>query len=335
MNHDAVPLVHLRRGSLIESVHRGHIAVANAKGQVLHAAGNPHYATFARSAAKLLQAVPVVVSGAADRFGFAGSEIALICASHSGQDIHVQAVRRMLEKIGVDESFLQCGAHEPYHEPSAAALRLSGAKPQAVHNNCSGKHCGMLALASCIGASLVDYPDPEHPVQKMMLAAVASLAGVRPEDIRLGTDGCGVPVFGLPLAALAAAYARLGSPEPHTAEGKAYARIVRAVTAHPAMLAGEGRYDTRLILATQGRVIGKMGAEGVFAATLAGKGLALAVKIEDGSQRALYPAVTEALLQLGWINAEQALLLQDFHQPPLRNRKNDIVGATIPVLRLT
>lgn len=212
MNSASVEFVHVTRGALVECVHRGHLAVADASGRLVRAAGEPQYVTYARSSAKPLQAVPVVASGAADRFGLTAPELALLCASHSGEPMHVQAVLRMLAKIGEDESALRCGAHPPYHKPSAAAIRQAGAAPTPVHNNCSGKHTGMLALAKQLGAPTDGYMRPDHPVQQAMLRAVAAFAGVSPEDVVLGTDGCGVPVFGLPLASLAAAYARLGAP---------------------------------------------------------------------------------------------------------------------------
>jgi L-asparaginase II len=325
-------LVHITRGALVECVHRGHIAVSDPSGRVLQSVGSPHYVTYARSSAKLLQAVPVIASGVAERFGLTASEIALLCASHSGEEQHVEAVYRILAKLGLDEAHLQCGAHAPYHKPSAAALRKSGAAPKAVHNNCSGKHSGMLALAKHMNASLEDYKLPAHPVQQAMLASFAAFAGVQTEDITLGTDGCGVPVYGLPLSRLAAAYARLGQP---TIDAKACRTVLQAIAAHPEMIAGSDRYDTALIRATKGRIIGKMGAEGVFTVTHPGKGLGLAVKIEDGAQRALYPAVTEALTQLDWIDEREYAALADFHTPLVRNWSGDEVGSTVPVFRLT
>jgi L-asparaginase II len=331
MTNPSVALVQITRGSLIECIHRGHIAVTDSNGLVIHSLGDPQYVTYARSSAKLLQAIPVVALGAAARFGLTEPEIALLCASHSGEEQHVEAVYRILQKIGLEDSHLQCGAHAPYHKPSAAALRASGVKPKAVHNNCSGKHSGMLALARHMNATVDNYKLPDHPVQQAMLASFAAFAGMRPEDVVLGTDGCGVPVYGLPLSLLAAAYARLGQP---TIEAEACRTVLQAITAHPEMIAGSDRYDTALIHSTGGRLIGKMGAEGVFAVTNKGLGLGLAVKIEDGAQRALYPAVTEALTQLGWLDNRESNALRHFHKPPVRNWSGDEVGATIPVFRI-
>lgn len=334
MTKASIPLVTLTRGPLAECVHRGHIAVVDADGRVASAAGDPHFVTFARSAAKPLQAVPVVASGAADRFGLDADELALLCASHSGESRHVEAVSRILAKLGLGETHLQCGAHPPYHKPSASALREAGEAPRAVHNNCSGKHAGMLALALQLGAPTDGYRRPDHPAQRAMLDAFASFAGVPAADVALGVDGCGVPVYGVPLSALALAYARLGTPRGGGSAMDAARRVVAAVQAHPEMLAGTDRYDTQLIRASGGRVIGKMGAEGIFAAALVGEGLALAVKIEDGAQRALYPAVTEALLQLGWIDDAAAEELADYHKPAVRNWSGEVVGETVPSFRL-
>ncbi|HZG54953.1 asparaginase [Paenibacillus sp.] len=334
MNNQSIPLVSVTRGGLVECVHRGHIAVVDAEGRAVASAGEPAFATYARSAAKLLQAVPVVASGAAARFGLDASELALLCASHNGEEQHVEAVARILAKLGLAEDALQCGAHPPYHKASAAKLRDSGERPRAVHNNCSGKHAGMLALAKHLGASLDDYKRPDHPVQRAMLASYASFAGVAEADVVLGVDGCGVPVYGAPLASLALAYARLGAPRADGPEADACRAVVSALRAHPEMLAGTDRFDTELIRVTRGRIVGKMGAEGVFAVTVPDEGLGLALKIEDGAQRALYPAVVEALLRLGWIDAAEGEGLAAYHRPPIHNWGGDEVGAIVPAFDL-
>ncbi|TLS49935.1 asparaginase [Paenibacillus antri] len=334
MHTQSIPLVSVTRGGLVECVHRGHVAVVDDGGRLLRSAGDPRHLTYARSSAKLLQAIPVVASGAVDRYGLDAREIALLCASHSGEEAHVEAVYRILGKLGIGEDALLCGAHPPYHKPSANALRRAGVSPKAVHNNCSGKHAGMLTLAKHLGATLHDYKSPDHPVQRAMLASYAAFAGVPAASVALGVDGCGVPVYGAPLSALALAYARLAAPTGAAPEADARRTVVEAVRAHPEMLAGTDRYDTALIRVTNGRVVGKMGAEGVFAVAAPGEGLGLAVKIEDGAQRALYPAVTEALLQLGWIDAAAGAELAEYHTPAIRNWGGDVVGAVLPSFRL-
>ncbi|WP_199617802.1 asparaginase [Paenibacillus alkalitolerans] len=331
--HEAPQLVHITRGAIVESVHRGHIAVVDVSGRVTAKAGDPAYVTYARSSAKLLQAVPVVASGAAEAFKFSPQEIAILCASHSGEALHVETVTAMLAKIGIDQGALQCGAHAPYHKPSADELRREGRQPTPLHNNCSGKHSGMLALSIHLGAPLDTYMEPDHPAQRQMLETFAAFAGVSADDIAIGIDGCGVPVYGLPLKNLAQAFAGLGSPSEHLSAA-ACRQITDSIARHPNMLAGTGRYDTALIEATGGRLIGKMGAEGVFAVSNPGSGLGLAVKIEDGSQRALYPAATEALKQLGWLSLEETEKLARFHEPAVRNWSGTEVGRTTSVFRL-
>ncbi|TMV46072.1 asparaginase [Paenibacillus mesophilus] len=328
-------LVRIERGPLTESVHHGHIAVVEAKGSLLAYAGDAGYLTFARSAAKPLQAVPVIEAGADRRFGLTGEQIALMCASHNGESEHVRTVADMLGKLGLAPDALLCGSHYPFHEPAADRMKRAGEEPTRLHNNCSGKHAGMLALARIMNAPTGGYVSPDHPVQQAMLRAIADLAGVSPGRIRLGTDGCGVPVFGLPLDRLAYAFATLGAParldEPRAA---ACRTILDAVRNHPHYMAGTDRFDTRLIEATGGRIIGKMGAEGVFALTAPGEGAALAVKIADGAQRALYPAVVEALIQLGWLKPDERAALAPFHRPPVRNWSKDEVGAVVPDFKL-
>lgn len=334
---DSEILLHVTRGALVESLHRGHIAVTDRTGRILHQAGNPRIMMYARSAMKPIQAIPVVESGAADDFGFTMEEIAIMCASHNGEVRHTETVAAMLSKLCMKEACLLCGPHAPFDVASAGKLAEAKLQPTALHNNCSGKHAGMLALVQHLGAPAEGYMEPNHPVQVIMRQTVSRFTGVSLEELVLGTDGCGVPVFGLPLHRLAAAYAELGasSLEYSSPSGVAGARILDALRAHPFQLAGTGRYDTRLIEVTGGRIIGKMGAEGVFALTVPELGLGLALKIEDGTQRAIYPAVTEALLQLGWLKDEEGLKLQDFHRPGLRNWKGTAVGEIRPVFRLS
>lgn len=330
-------LVHISRGPLIECMHRGSIAVALADGTLTHAAGNAETVTFARSSAKPIQAIPVIESGAASAFGFTEQEIALICASHNGEPRHIETVRSMLGKIGLSDQALLCGPHEPYHKPSADRMKERGEPFSCLHNNCSGKHAGMLALALRLHAPIDSYLQLNHPVQQRMVETICQMSGLSRDRLYIGVDGCGVPVFGMPLTYLAGMYARFGA---YAAKGKDAAAgqrgqacrlILDAISRHPFFLAGSDRFDTRLIEATQGRIIGKMGAEGVFALTVPSLGLGLAVKIEDGAQRALYPVVTEALLQLGLLTSAEAELLEPFRRPEIRNWQGTVVGNITPV----
>ena len=328
-------VVNIYREKLVESAHRVHIAGTDASGRLLYSGGDAERTTFARSAAKPLQAVAVVESGAVDHYRFTSEELALICSSHNGEAYHVALASSMLSKLGLTEDALQCGAHDPFYQPAAQALRAAGRTPGALHNNCSGKHSGMLALALRIGADSASYPKLSNPVQKQMLATVAAICGIPESEIVLGTDGCGVPVFGMPLCRLAVAYARLGNPVSLPAErAEALGRILEAIRQHPAALAGTGRFDTRLIEVTQGRIVGKLGAEGVFAVTVPGEGLGFAFKVEDGAQRALYPAVVETLAQVGLLSAGEVADLAEFHKPPITNWQGTVVGRIDPDLSI-
>lgn len=329
------PVITVYRGGMAESEHFVHIAAIQRDGTLLASCGNAQRWIFARSSAKPLQAIPLVESGALETYGFTDAELALVAASHNGEERHVALAAGMLAKLGLDASALKCGAHDPYHKPTADAMKAAGIAPTALHNNCSGKHSGMLALAKAIGAPIESYLSPDHPVQRRMLAAVSAMSGIPADRIRLGTDGCGVPVFGLPLPSLALAFARLGTPD-ELPDGRADVcrRIVRAIRSYPECLAGDDRYDTQLIRATGGKLIGKLGADGVFAVTMPGTGCGLAVKIGDGGVRALYPAVTEALAQLGWLTAAEAGKLAAFHRPVLRNWQGTTVGEIVPEFTL-
>ncbi|MDD9270164.1 asparaginase [Paenibacillus sp. GCM10023248] len=328
-------IVRVFRGNITESIHRVHLAVVNTGGSLLHAAGDPKLLTFARSTAKPIQALPVIESGAADHYGLGDAEIALCCASHNGEAEHVSAAQGILGKLGFHHEHLQCGAHEPYHAPTAQAMRERGEAPTTLHNNCSGKHSGMLALCAHLGAQPETYMSIHHPVQQLMLEAVCAMSGVPKADMELGVDGCGVPVFGMEIDRLALAYARLGSPEAlPEARANACRRIVAAVRQYPQFLAGSDRFDTRLIEVTNGRIIGKMGAEGIFALTVPAMNLGFVLKIEDGNQRALYPAVVEALKQLDLLSAAETALLASFHTPTVHNWQGTEVGIIRPDFQL-
>ncbi|WP_108722178.1 asparaginase [Gorillibacterium timonense] len=325
------PVITVYRGGMVESEHFVHIAAVKLDESNVASCGDAERWIYARSSAKPLQAIPLVESGAMETFGLTDAELALVAASHNGEERHVTLAAGILAKLGLDASALKCGAHDPYHKPTAEAMKAAGIKPTALHNNCSGKHSGMLALAKAIGAPVEDYMSVRHPVQQRMLAAISSMSGIPADRIRLGTDGCGVPVFGLPLASLALAYARLGTPDDlEPVRANACRRIVGAIRENPECLAGDDRFDTQLIRATSGKLIGKLGADGVFAVAMPGTGCGLAVKIGDGGVRALYPAVTEALLQLGWLSADEAGKLADFHRPALLNWQGTVVGEIVP-----
>jgi L-asparaginase II len=339
----AAPLVEVRRGGIVESRHRGHVAAVDGDGKLVARLGEPETVTYLRSSAKPHQAVPLLTSGAADHFGFDAAELAVACGSHSGQDIHAETVARMLGKIGLDESFLRCGVHEPFDRRTAERLRESGESPGILRNNCSGKHTGMLALALRLGAPPETYDDPEHPVQQAILRAVAQFSDVLEGDIARGTDGCGVPVFGMPVRAMALMYARLVAPPAgfEAPAREACRRLAAAMGSHPEMVGGTvERFDTEVMRATGGRVVSKVGAEGVYTAGVLPcegwpRGLGLAFKVEDGEDRRARPTVAiEALRQLGVLDENAQKSLAPYASFPIRNHRGDLVGEIRPSFEL-
>ncbi len=328
-------LVEVWRGPIVESRHRGHLTAVAGEGETIASLGFPETVTYLRSSAKPFQALPVIVSGAADRFGFTEQEIAIACGSHSGEPIHVNTVRSMLGKIGLDESALKCGVHEPFSAEVARELARSQKPPSVLQNNCSGKHAAMLALALHIGAATESYDDWRNPVQQMIAETFANFSGVALPQIAVGVDGCGVPVFGVPVRAMALMYARLVSPAQSfdAATRDACKRIIKAMIDFPEMVGGtKDRLDTELIRAGAGRLISKIGAEGVYTVGVLPSaewpsGLGLALKIEDGDDhRARPPAVIEALGQLNVLAESELMALASYAPTIIKNRRGERVG---------
>ena len=303
--------VEQRRGGLTESVHRVHVAVVDADGALVARTGDPQRVTFWRSAAKPFQAMPLVVDGAADRFGLTSVELALACGSHSSEPGQVERVREFLQKVGCSERDLRCGPHTPLAEHVAADYRTRGVRLSAVYSNCSGKHTGMLALARHHEWPTEDYHRLAHPVQQRCLDEVGRWTGLPRDEIGTGVDGCGVVCFALPLRNMALAYARL------TIE----AAIVESMLRHPELIAGERRPCTELMRAHPGRVITKVGADGVYCALLVRERLGVALKIEDGHGPAAALAIAAVLDQLGVRPIPETLAAQ-----PTRNTRGEVVG---------
>ncbi|HJZ83349.1 MAG TPA: asparaginase [Pyrinomonadaceae bacterium] len=329
------PLVEVWRGPIVESVHRGHLAAVDGSGEIVAELGSPEMVTYFRSSSKAFQAIPAVASGAADQFQFTEKEIALACGSHSGEPMHVETARAMLEKIGMDESALKCGAHEPFSVEVAHELIRKRQQPSALQNNCSGKHAAMLAFARHLGAPTTSYYQWDSPVQQEIAKVVAQFSDLPTEELKIGIDGCGVPVFGLPVRAMALAYARLVSAEDRfePAIRQASRRVVAAMIRFPEMIGGsKDRLDTELIKAGKGRLISKIGAEGVYTVGVLPcpdwpRGLGLALKIDDGDdRRARPPAVIEALKQLRVLSDEDAQPLSDYSPIPITNRRGERTG---------
>lgn len=330
----SVILARVIRGETVESIHRGSIVVLSGSGERIASLGDPSMVTFSRSSVKAFQAIPFITSGAADAYGFSEKEIALACASHSGEPYHVDLVRKMLAKAGLSEDALLCGGHPPFHEESAAELIRLGVDPGPIYNNCSGKHSAMLAFAKHTGADTRKYLDPGGPVQKAILQSVSLFSGVPEVEIRMGTDGCSAPNFALPLAAMAKAYANLISPPDHFPEDvrAAAKRIVEAKMKFPEYVGGSYRLDTKTMQALPGQIVCKVGAEGVWLAGILPcqrwpEGAALALKIEDGNDdRARPVAGIELLRMMGVMTPEAETTLGEFSPIVLKNRRDIVVG---------
>jgi L-asparaginase II len=322
-----VDFVAVTRGELIESVHAVAACAVDGAGNELLALGDVDIPVYLRSAAKPFIAGAIVAAGTAERFGFDDREIAVIAASHNGEPFHVETVRGILRKIGRTEDDLQCGAHAPSYEPAARALLAEGVAFSAIHNNCSGKHAGILGLCAVLGADHRTYLDAGNPAQEAILAFCARMTGDDPKAWPLAVDGCGIPVFATPLRRAARAFARLATLADVSAEdGAALARVRAAIQAYPAYLAGTGRFDTDLIAATAGAIVCKGGAEGVHCDALLPQGAGLAVKVVDGHRRAVPPATVALLEQLGALDAGARAALAGHANPPVRNVAGKVVG---------
>src|SRR6185369_11520558 len=331
----AEPLVEVKRGAITESRHRGHIVAVEPGGNIIASLGAPHNVTFPRSSAKPFQALPLLLTGAAERFGFTDREVALACASHNGEPIHTEIVASMLRKIGLGPEALKCGVHEPYSVEAAAELRARGEEPNVLHNNCSGKHAGMLAVALHLGASIDNYISPENPVQKSIADVFSKFSDIAVTDMAVGIDGCGAPIFGVTMKAMALAYARLVSP-PESFDNPTRAaceRVVRVMTAYPELIGGTSqRLDTEVMRAARGRVVSKVCAEGVYTAGIVPckewpNGFGIAIKIEDGDDKRARPTVViEALRQLGVLRDESLEAVARYAFFPVKNRRGDVVG---------
>ncbi len=332
---EAEVLAHVVRGDTVESIHRGHFIVIDGEGRTIASAGDPSTVTFFRSACKSLQAMPFITSGAADHFGFTEDEIALAVASHSGERVHVETAARMLSKCGLSESDLRCGSHLPFNEAEAHRMIAAGEKPTQLHNNCSGKHAAMLAFAKHVGADLATYEMASNPVQTAILECVAQFTEIPIDDIATAVDGCAAPNFAVPISAMAKSFNKLIYPppsfDPNTRD--ACRRIVSAMIKYPELIGGTNRLDTMMMQAARGKLISKVGADGVWLGGVLPSekwptGLAIALKIEDGDDQLSRPVVSvEILRQLKILGPEQ---LVDVSPMPIKNRRGEVVGKIVP-----
>jgi L-asparaginase II len=310
----------LWRGAHVESQHRGAWVLVDRSGTVRAGAGDSSQPVFARSSVKSLQALPLIESGAAARFAFSDAEIALALASHGGEPRHVEGVAALLKRLGLSEADLQCGPQPPLDPAARSALEGAGLAPSPLHNNCSGKHAGFLALALHLGADPARYLDPDGPPQRRVREAVLAMALARPGEVTLAVDGCSAPTFRLPLERLATALARVADPADLPPERReACERMGTAVARHPELIAGTKRLCTDLARATGGRIFPKVGGEAVYALGVRGAGLGLAIKVDDGSSRALAPLVVELLARLALLSPSELEALSAWRPGPLYN----------------
>lgn len=315
------------RGSLVDLLHHGHIAVSDYKGNILYSCGDYKRITFARSSAKPIQAIPVVESGALEKYNITNRELAVMCASHNAENFHVDAVKSILLKSGLDEEYLQCGSHYPMAKYVENEFRAKGIKPRNIHSDCSGKHAGMLITAKTYDESLDDYYKVYHPVQKRILNTLSEVCDIDKSEIEIACDGCGVPVHAMPLYKFAQGYGRMSKTEIFEKNrGNAIKRITDAMTAHRDMVAGSDRFCTDIMAAFGDRLFAKSGAAAFYAVGLKNKGIGIAVKMEDGSSHLVPKVVLEILTQIGVITREEAVSLKKYTDYNVYNFKHEVVG---------
>lgn len=348
------PLFEVTRGDTVESVHYGSIAVVDSNGRLISSYGDPQTVAFLRSSAKPFQVLPFVERGGAEHFGFTPRELSIACASHEGSDLHVQIVHGLQEKVGVEESHLQCGVHLPGDVEAFKSILLNNRPPTPNRNNCSGKHTAMLAHAKMRGLPLENYLDIDHPIQQDILVAFAEMCLIPVEEIELGTDGCSAPNFAVPLYHAALAMARLCDPrELAEVRSSACRKITSAMTTHPEMVSGYGEFDEQLMRAGEGKIICKRGAEGYQiigllpgVLSVAAPGIGIALKVSDGdaarmsldlahSPRVRPAVVIEILRQLGALSSKQEQALASFGPvKPVKNHRGILTGRSRPVFEL-
>ncbi|MFH1891537.1 MAG: asparaginase [Candidatus Zixiibacteriota bacterium] len=329
------PLAYTTRGNGVESVHYGSIAVTDNQGRLLHYAGDPEWNTFTRSSAKLIQAIPVFESGAVDKFGFTISGQAIMCGSHNGSPRHAAQTKENLDKIGIDESYLKCGVHPPSEYKVKDILPRSDEVFSPLQHNCSGKHSGQIALAIQMGCDPARYLEFDYDVQQRVFEAVCQVYEMNPGDVKIGTDGCSLPNFGMPLKNMAIAFANIITGRTSvTGREKVFERIVTAIQTDPFMVSGDKRFDLALMQALPGKIICKVGGEAVECVGIAEKGWGLAAKVSDGNVRALYPVVVEALRKLEILPDDRLQHVDDFVRTKLYNYRDIHYGDVVPSFEL-
>lgn len=323
------------RSGFVESIHQGYICVVDTEGRIIYRKGDINTKIFFRSAAKPFQVIPFIQSGGAREMGFTLKEIALACASHTGEAMHQETVMGILDRLGLNTDDLHCGIMSPYNEDENKRLIAVNEKPTVLHASCSGKHAAMLAYCIYKGYDISTYEKPDHPVQKEILKTVSNFTDEDEKSIETGTDGCGLPIFLLPIKKIALSYARIvqyaQDPESHYHES--CRTVFEAMNEHPEMVAGTNEFDTELMQTVKGRLIAKIGAESVYCVGIKDRKLGMCVKIADGSERAVFPVVMEMLLELGVLSSSEYEKLRHWHKPELLNHRREHTGDIIPVFR--
>ncbi|NLM75693.1 MAG: asparaginase [Clostridiaceae bacterium] len=323
------------RGGYVESIHQGFICVVDSEGRVIYQKGDINTSIFFRSAAKPIQIIPFIHSGGAQKMGYSLKEIAIACASHTGEVMHQETVLGILRRLGLNTDDLHCGIMSPYNHDENKRLIARNEKPTVLHVSCSGKHAAMLAYCRYKGYDIRTYEKPDHPVQKEILKTLSYFTGEEEDTIATGTDGCGLPIFMLPIKKIALSYARIVqyAQDRNSEYYEACKTIFEAMNEYPEMVAGTKEFCTELMQATKGKLIAKIGAESVYCVGVKDKKLGMCIKIADGGERAVFPVVMEMLLELDVLDKSEYEKLKHWHRAELLNHRKENVGDIIPVFR--
>jgi L-asparaginase II len=326
------PLAVVTRNDYIESIHYGYVCVVDSSGRVLYNLGDYNTRIFFRSSAKPVQIIPFIQSGAANAFNFSKKEIAIACSSHSGQKFHQETIREILLKLGLNEANLHCGIMSPYSEEENKRLLAQMQSPSVYHCSCSGKHSAMLALAKFRGHNTNDYEKITNPVQQEILKVIAEFADQKSHSIPIGTDGCGAPIYLLPINKIALSYARLvnHSQNPESPYHQSCKTVFESMTQFPEMVAGNYEFCTELMQVTGDKLIGKVGCEAVYCLGIKEGNLGVCVKIIDGNERAVYPVVIQVLKELEILSSTEFNSLKHWYRQALKNNLGEITGEILP-----
>ncbi|MCG9880573.1 MAG: asparaginase [Bacteroidia bacterium] len=322
-------VVQIFRGGVLESFHRGSICVVNSQDEIVFQLGNPQQICYPRSALKLVQALPLVDLGGIEHFGFSDEEIAVMCGSHNAEEKHIQAVESIFRKIGLSTDYLACGAQYPTHKASHENLIKLGEKPKQIHNNCSGKHAGMLALCKLLNFPVEDYLHPNHPIQKLIVEYIAEFYQYPASKMVCALDGCSAPIYSIPVYNQAIAFKNLVEPSKFSvSKQKACKRLIEIVGSNPFMIAGSNRYCTEMMNISAPKVIGKTGAEGVFCMSFVEQKFGVCIKIDDGKMLPQYQVAQGLLEASGLFSKEELAPIHSYAEKEIRNFNKLVCGET-------